>query len=150
MPKVKSKASAKSGSKAKLKTKTKTKVAARRKPAAKATVSHNKKLTPVSGKQTKTQIIREISENTGLTNQQVKVVLEELHDLAERHMKKRGSGEFIVPMLGVKIRRIRKKATKKRMGRNPFTGQEIMIPAKPARDVIKVTAMKAIKEMLEI
>jgi nucleoid DNA-binding protein len=39
-----------------------------------------------------------------------------------------------------------KPATKKRLGRNPATGEQIMIAAKPARTVVKVSALKALKE----
>jgi nucleoid DNA-binding protein len=41
-----------------------------------------------------------------------------------------------------------KKATKARMGRNPSTGEEVKIPAKPAQDVIKARPLKGLKEML--
>ena len=40
-----------------------------------------------------------------------------------------------------------KPATKARMGINPFTKQEQMFKAKPARKVIKVRALKALKDM---
>ena len=35
------------------------------------------------------------------------------------------------------------------MGRNPATGEEMVIAAKPKRDVVKVTALKAMKELTE-
>jgi nucleoid DNA-binding protein len=42
-----------------------------------------------------------------------------------------------------------KRATKARPGRNPFTGEEIMIAAKPARRVVRVRPLKALKDMAE-
>ena len=39
-------------------------------------------------------------------------------------------------------------ATKKRMGRNPATGEEIVIPAKPATTRVRVTALKKLKDMI--
>jgi nucleoid DNA-binding protein len=63
-------------------------------------------------------------------------------------VQRRGSGEFSIPETGVKIRRIKKPARKSRMGRNPATGETIKIAAKPATTVVKVTALKALKEML--
>lgn len=108
-----------------------------------------KKLRAIKEKQTQTQIIASISEDTGLTKQEVKSVLESMAELSHRHIKKRGSGEFKIPYMGIKINRKTKPATKKRKGRNPATGEEVMIAAKPKRDVVKATPLKAIKELLE-
>ena len=124
-----------------------TKKATTRKAPVKKAAS-NKKIVAISKKQTKLQIVKTIAEETGLSAADVKAVFECTQAVMERHMKQRGSGEFTVPELAVKVRRVRKKATKKRMGRNPFSGEEIVIAAKPARDVIRVTAMKALKEMI--
>ena len=71
-----------------------------------------------------------------------------LGDMIEGHMKKRGSGEFTIPDTGVKIRRVRKPARKARMGRNPATGEEMKIAAKPASTVVRVTALKALKDTI--
>ena len=68
--------------------------------------------------------------------------------IVQGHIMKRGSGEFRVPELALKINRKTKPATKKRKGRNPSTGEEIMIPAKPKREVVKVTALKALKDII--
>jgi nucleoid DNA-binding protein len=43
---------------------------------------------------------------------------------------------------------VRKPARKARKGINPFTGEEMMFKAKPARNVVKVTALKRLKEMV--
>jgi nucleoid DNA-binding protein len=43
---------------------------------------------------------------------------------------------------------VRKPATKERKGINPFTGQETTFAAKPARNVIKIRALKALKDMV--
>ena len=63
-------------------------------------------------------------------------------------MKKRGSGEFTIPDTGVKIRRVKKPARKARMGRNPATGEPMKIAAKPASTVVRVTALKALKDTI--
>jgi nucleoid DNA-binding protein len=104
------------------------------------------KLKSITTKQTKTQIIQAIAEDTELTRKQVAEVFGSLGGLIQRHMQKRGSGEFTIPETGVKIRRVRKPARKARMGRNPATGESIKIAAKPASTVVKVTALKALKE----
>ncbi len=106
------------------------------------------RLKSITQKQTKTQIITAIAEDTGLTKKEVAQVFSSLGSLIKRHMQRRGSGEFTIPETGVKIRRVRKPATKARMGRNPATGEEIKIPAKPAHTVIKVGALKALKDTL--
>jgi len=133
----------------KKKTTTKRKTTTVKRTTAKKTVAARKtKLTAIRDKQTKTQIVRQIAEETELTSKQVQAVFAVAAELAERHLIKRGSGEFKVPELGVKITRKVKPATKKRLGRNPATGEEIMIAAKPKREVIKVTALKSLKEVL--
>ena len=104
------------------------------------------KASATASKQTKSQILGTIAEDTGLTKKEVAAVLESLADLAHGHLKKRGSGEFTVPSLGVKLRRVIKPARKARKGVNPFTGEEIMIKAKPQSTSVKATALKALKD----
>ena len=106
-----------------------------------------KKAPAISKKLTKTGILAEIAENTGLTRAQVDSVLDELETLIERHIKKRSVGEFTLPGL-LKIRSVKRPATKKRMGRNPATGEEIVIGPKPASIRVRVTALKRLKEMV--
>ncbi|MGD2117927.1 MAG: HU family DNA-binding protein [Chromatiales bacterium] len=106
------------------------------------------KLKSVTARQTKSQILQEISEGTGLAKKDVAAVFTNLGELIQRHMQKRGSGEFQIPDTGVKIRRVKKPARKARMGRNPATGEEIKIAAKPAHTVVKVLALKALKETI--
>ena len=107
-----------------------------------------KKIKAVGTKQTKTQIIARIAESTGLSKKQVASVFSELGDLITAHMKRRGSGEFTIPDTGVKVRRVKKPARKSRMGRNPATGEPMKIAAKPASTVVKVTALKALKDTI--
>lgn len=102
----------------------------------------------IGTKQTKTQILSTIAEETGLTKKNVTDVFAILGQLVEGHMKRRGSGEFTIPETGVKIRRVKKPARKARMGRNPATGEEMKIAAKPAQTVVKVTALKALKDTI--
>ena len=107
-----------------------------------------KKLTAISKKQTKSEILNAFAEDTGLTRKEVASVFSSLSDLITRHIKKRGSGEFAIPDTGIKIRRVKKPARKARMGRNPATGEEIKIPAKPATTAVKVVALKALKDVV--
>ncbi len=106
------------------------------------------KIKAIGTKQTKTQILSAIAEETGLTRKNVADVFTALGQMVEGHMKKRGSGEFTIPETGVKVRRVKKPARKARMGRNPATGEEMKIAAKPAQTVVKVTALKALKDTI--
>ncbi|MFI4954302.1 MAG: HU family DNA-binding protein [Gammaproteobacteria bacterium] len=108
-----------------------------------------KKVNPVKDKQTKSQIISAIADDAGVEKKTVKAIFESLDRLAQAHLMNRGSGELTIPEVGVKLRRVKKKATKARKGRNPFTGEEITIKAKPARNVVRVTALKKLKELAE-
>jgi hypothetical protein len=47
----------------------------------------------------------------------------------------------------MKIKLVRKPAQPARKGINPFTKEEVMFKAKPARNVIKVLALKSLKDM---
>ena len=87
-----------------------------------------------------------IAETTELSRKQVASVFDALSGLIKKNVGKKGPGMFVVPGL-MKIVVIQKPATKARKGINPFTKQEQMFKAKPARKVIKVRPMKALKDM---
>jgi nucleoid DNA-binding protein len=96
---------------------------------------------------TKSLIMSEIAANTGLPKKQISGVLEQLEILIERHLKKRSVRQFALPGL-LKIEVKRKPATKARKGINPFTGEETVFKAKPARDVVKIRPLKKVKDMV--
>lgn len=100
-------------------------------------------------KQTRIEILQSLAEQTNLTRVQVEALFDALNLVIEGHMKKRGSGEFTIPKTGIKIRRVKKKATKARKMVSPLTGQEVTIAAKPARYSVKLSALKTLKEMIE-
>ena len=107
-----------------------------------------RKITAVQEKVTKTQILNEISAQTGLTKKDVSAVLDELGVVIERHVKKRAVGEFTLPGL-LKISTVKKPAVKARKGINPFTGEETMFKAKPASVAVKVRPLKKLKDMVK-
>lgn len=117
------------------------KLAVKKAPAAKKA-----KTTAIQNKMTKSQILTEIAENTEISKKDVTTVLAELDLLIERHIKKRACGEFLLPGL-LKIVTVKKPAVKARKGVNPFTGEEMMFKAKKATTVVKVRALKKLKEM---
>ncbi len=98
-------------------------------------------------KMNKSSMLTHIAGETGLTRAQVAAVLDELEVLIERHIKKRAVGTFALPGL-LKIRSVKRPATKKRMGRNPATGEPVEIAAKPATTKVRVTPLKRLKEMV--
>ena len=65
-----------------------------------------------------------------------------------RNVGKKGPGVFAVPGL-MKITVQHKPATKPRKGINPFTGQEMMFKAKPARNVVRIRPLKSLKDMVK-
>ena len=125
------------------------KAAVKKAPAKKAAAPKApvKKAPGIKAKMTKTAILNEIATNTNLSRAQVSSVMDELESVIERHIRKRSVGEFTLPGL-LKIKAAKRPATKKRMGRNPATGEEIVIPAKPATTRVRVTALKKLKDMI--
>ncbi|MAR91239.1 MAG: HU family DNA-binding protein [Pseudomonadota bacterium] len=125
--------------------------AAKKAPAKKATTAKAtapRKVTAAKEAMTKTQILNTIAENTDLSRKQVQSVLDELGVLIESHVKPRAVGSFTLPGL-MKIMVTRKPATRARKGINPFTGEETVFKAKPARNVVKVRPLKKLKDMAE-
>ena len=96
---------------------------------------------------TKSEIFGNLAEAGELTRKQVSAMFDELGTMIKRDLGKRGPGTFTVPGL-MKIKVVRKPATKARKGINPFTKEEMMFKAKPARNVVKVLALKGLKTMV--
>lgn len=89
----------------------------------------------------------EISKVTGLSRKQVSSVFESLSGVVKKSLSKKGPGMFTVPGL-LKIRVIHKPATPERKGMDPFTKQERVFKAKPARNVVRIRPLKALKDMV--
>ncbi|MDP9175961.1 MAG: HU family DNA-binding protein [Planctomycetota bacterium] len=94
----------------------------------------------------KSEIIANIAAATELSRKQVSSVFDSLSEEIKGAVGKKGPGVFAVPGL-LKITVIQKPATKARKGINPFTKEEVMFKAKPARKVVKVRPLKALKDM---
>lgn len=128
------------------------KVAAKKAPVAKAAVKKAPvaKAAPavvkaIAERQNKTQMLQQIADSTELSKKQVQAVLDELTNIIEGHIKKKGVGEFVLPGL-LKITTVKKPATKARKGINPFTKEEVTFKAKPASISVKVRPLKKLKE----
>ena len=95
----------------------------------------------------KTEIVASLSEASDLTKQQVTRLLDQLANLIGRNLSEDGPGVFTVPGL-MKIKVVRKPATEARKGINPFTKEETVFKAKPARNVVRIVPLKGLKDMV--
>ena len=102
----------------------------------------------IKDRETKSQILSAIAEETGLSKKEVQAVLTATKEHAARHLNARGSGEMTIPELGVKVKRVKKAARKAGMQRNPFTGEMVHVEARPASLSVRATAMKALKDVV--
>lgn len=102
----------------------------------------------ISEPMTKSQMYSAIAEKTGLTRKDVSAVFDELTNIINGHIKKRGAGTFTLPGL-LKITTQKIPARKARKGINPFTGEETVFKARPASIRVKVRALKKLKEMAQ-
>jgi nucleoid DNA-binding protein len=95
----------------------------------------------------KSEITAALSEQTGLTKAQVATVFDSLFTLVGKNIGEGGPGIFVIPGM-LKIKVVRKPATPARTGINPFTKQETTFKAKPARNVVKLQALKSLKQLV--
>ena len=118
--------------------KTRTKAKSTTKPAAPKTLRISKALT-------RAQQIAYISEQTTLSKKDVASVIECFEPMIASHLK--GPGQITLAGL-MKVVAVRKPATKARKGINPFTGEPTVFKAKPARNVVKIRALKKVKDLV--
>lgn len=114
---------------------------AKKKAAAKKKAPAAKAVRPT----TKTETIAFLAEKTGLAKKDVAGVFASLSDLIKKDLKKHSV--YTVPGL-MKVKVIKKPATKARKGVNPFTGEPAVFKAKPARKVVKVLPLKGLKDLV--
>ncbi len=99
---------------------------------------------------TKSEIYARIVDDTGLARKDVAAVFESLNGQIEKNLGGRGApGMFSLPGL-LKMTVVKKPARKAKKGvPNPFRPGELMdVAAKPATKVVKVRALKALKDMV--
>jgi DNA-binding protein HU-beta len=97
------------------------------------------------GAPTKSEVLTHISKETGLARKQVGTVFESLGGVIKKSL--RGNGLFTLPGL-LKMKVVKKPATKAREGVNPFTGEKMMFKAKPASKKVRVMPLKNLKAMV--
>jgi nucleoid DNA-binding protein len=98
---------------------------------------------------TKTEVFANIAESTGLAKRDVAAVFDSLTDEIAKALGKKGPQSFTLPGL-CKIVVQHKPAQPARKGvPNPFRPGELMdVAAKPAKNVVKVRALKKLKDMV--
>lgn len=105
-----------------------------------------KRIKGIKEPMTKTALYSAIADETELAKKDVAAVFDALADIINGHIKKNAAGTFTLPGL-LKVKTVRKPATRARKGINPFTGEETVFKAKPARTVVKVLPLKRMKDM---
>ena len=96
---------------------------------------------------TKAQVIAELAQHSELDKKSVTLVFEGLTALIKAELDK-PSGEFVIPGL-IKLRAIKKPATKDRVGIHPFTKEPTTLKGKPEQKRIRATALKALKDLVQ-
>lgn len=107
-----------------------------------------KKMPVIKDPLTKGGIVRALMDMSCLPKKDIMLILDGLGTLIEMHVKSRGPGKFVMPGL-LKISVVKKPARPARKGINPFTGEETMFKAKPAHKVVKVKALRKLKDMVD-
>jgi len=121
---------------------------AKAKPAAKAAAKPAAKIGAASKPRTKGELFGLIAEHNELSRKQVAGVFDTLGQVIAADLKNKNLNHTTAIPGMMKIIVQRKPATKARKGINPFTGEETMFKAKPARNVVKIRPLKGLKEMV--
>lgn len=94
---------------------------------------------------TKSEVLAQISKDTGLTKKEIGAVFESLNGIMRKSL--RAHGLFTLPGV-VKMKVVKKPATKAREGINPFTGEKMIFKAKPASKKVRILPLKNLKDMV--
>ncbi len=98
---------------------------------------------------TKAAVVKEIATVTKLTGKQVSEVFDALTALIKKELGKKGPGAFTLPGL-LKLKLVKKLATKERKVPNPFKpGEDMVVKAKPARNTVKARPLKTLNELVK-
>ena len=128
------------------KMKTTKKVIATR-PVSKLDLTKPLKVSAAAKPRSKSDVFATIAQHADLHRRDVAAVFHALGALIKADLSKLGAGVFKIPGM-LRIAVTRKPATKARMGVNPFTKEEVMLKAKPARNVVRVRPLRGLKDMV--
>jgi DNA-binding protein HU-beta len=98
-----------------------------------------------NGAPTKSDVVAQICKDAELSRKQVAAVFESLNGIIKKSL--RGYGMFTLPGL-LKMKVVKKPATKARQGINPFTKEKMMFKAKPASKKVRVLPLKSLKALV--
>jgi nucleoid DNA-binding protein len=97
------------------------------------------------GAPTKSEILASISKDTELSRKQVSAVFDSLSTIIRKSLRSHG----IVTLPGLlKLKVVKKPATKAREGINPFTKEKMVFKAKPATKKVRALPLKSLKAMV--
>ena len=95
-----------------------------------------------NGPPSKSDVVAQICGDAELSRKQVNAVFESLNGIIKKSL--RSHGAFTLPGL-LKMKVVKKPATKARQGINPFTKETMMFKAKPASKKVRVLPLKSLK-----
>ena len=95
----------------------------------------------------KAQFVTTLAEKSGLNKKQAISALQTINAMVAQQLGKRGPGEVLIPGL-LRLNLVDKPATRKHEGINPFTKEPMTYKAKAAHKVIRVRALKALKDAI--
>jgi nucleoid DNA-binding protein len=97
---------------------------------------------------TKSQVVSELAEMTELDKKSINRLFEGLTEIIKKQLGPRGPGEFVIPGL-LKLKTVKKPATKDRPGTNPFTKEPMVFKGKPASKKVRASALKSLKDLIQ-
>ena len=98
-----------------------------------------------NGAPSKSEVVAQICKDADLSRKQVAAVFESLNGIIKKSL--RSNGVFTLPGL-LKMKVVKKPATKARKGINPFTKEEVMFKAKPASKKVRLLPLKSLKTLV--
>jgi nucleoid DNA-binding protein len=100
-----------------------------------------------SKRMNKSQFVTVLSEKSGLSKKQARAAIDSINAMVAQQLGQKGPGEVVLPGL-LKLSIVVKPATHQHEGINPFTKEPMTYKAKPARKVVRVRPLKALKDAI--
>ena len=98
-----------------------------------------------NGPPSKSDVVAQICTDAELSSKQVAAVFESLNGIIKKSL--RSHGAFTLPGL-LKMKVVKKPATKARQGINPFTKEPMTFKAKPASKKVRLLPLKSLKGLV--
>ncbi|MDI9347543.1 MAG: HU family DNA-binding protein [Methylacidiphilales bacterium] len=92
------------------------------------------------------EVVKEIATRTELSSSEVKKIIESLKNLMIEQLNDSAVRQFVIPGI-LKLKTVEKPAVPERKGINPFTKQETIFKARPAKKIVKASVLKALKNL---